>query len=373
MVKIGLLVLAACLVLDAEFLFSQPPARVAAFNTTDWLVEGATRASDVKIDTVLGRPALLLRNSTQAIKSNVQMADGTIEFDVAPLDHGDFVAIVFRRESLTNHENIYLRPRSSGEFMALQYAPRINASSTWQLYPQFTAATTWPRNQWTHVRVEIEGPRLDVFVGDATTPALSVPRLRHRSTRGEVAFWARVNNQPTQWAAALSNITVTPKASGGTAAPPPVADQIVTRWEVAGPIATASPVIDKLPTSLQWAPIQADETGLININQVFEARPQQGRFTAFLRRSVEATTAKRVLAGIGYSDDVTVFVNGEPVYAGINGWNVRTPDYVSFVDARFERVWLPLRAGSNEIILAVTDDQRFGWGAALSLATSPSP
>jgi hypothetical protein len=49
--------------------------------------------------------------------------------------HGDFVAIVFRRESLRNHENIYLRPRSSGEFMAVQYAPRMNGSSTWQLYP----------------------------------------------------------------------------------------------------------------------------------------------------------------------------------------------------------------------------------------------
>jgi len=74
-----------------------------------------------------------------------------------------------------------------------------------------------------------------------------------------------------------------------------------------------------------------------------------------------------MLAGIGYSDDITVFVNGEPIYSGINGWNVRTPDYISFVNADFERVWLPLKAGRNEIVVAVTDDQLFGWGFALKM------
>ena len=71
-----------------------------------------------------------------------------------------------------------------------------------------------------------------------------------------------------------------------------------------------------------------------------------------------------MLAGIGYSDDVTVLVNGEPIYSGINGWNARTPDFISFVNADFERVWLPLKAGRNEIALAVTDNQIFGWGLA---------
>ena len=123
-------------------------------------------------------------------------------------------AIVFRRESLTNHENVYLRPRSSGEFMAIQYAPRMNGSSTWQLYPQFTAETLWPRNQWTHVRVEVHGSRMEVFVGDGAAPVISVPRLRHRSTTAaEVALWARVNNKPSEWAAAVSNIQIRPAAA----------------------------------------------------------------------------------------------------------------------------------------------------------------
>jgi hypothetical protein len=74
-----------------------------------------------------------------------------------------------------------------------------------------------------------------------------------------------------------------------------------------------------------------------------------------------------VLAGIGYSDDVTLFVNGEPIFVGINGWDSRTPALNSFVDARWESAFLPLREGDNEIVLAVADDQRFGWGFALRI------
>jgi hypothetical protein len=358
-------VVAACVSASAQ----QPAARVAAeHGGGDWFVEGAARAGDLKIEPFLGRPALWLRNGTQAIKANTRLIDGTIEFDVAPMDRGDFVAIVFRRESLTNHENIYLRPRSSGEYMALQYAPRINASSTWQLYPEFTARVEWPRNRWTHVRMEVLGSKLEIFVGNDPKAAVSVPRLRHDSTAAEVAFWARVNDRPTEWAAAISNLQIRPAATNAprvtsTAAP----RGFVTRWEVAGPVKAASGPIDTLPANLQWQPAGVEESGLVNLNARFAAQAPQGRFTAFARTVIESSAARRVVAGIGYTDDVTVFVNGEPIYAGINGWNSRTADFISFVNPDFERVWLPLEPGRNEIVLAVTDDQRFGWGVAMKM------
>ena len=170
------------------------------------------------------------------------------------MDAGDFIGITFRRESQTNHENIYIRPARSGDFMAIQYAPRTNGSSTWQLYPEFTAAARWPRNQWTHVRVEVRGSRLDVFVGNTTTPTLSVPRLRHASPSGEVGFWARVNNRPAEWAAALSNIHISPAATSlprSTSTPP--TPGLVASWEVAGPLPTATRPIDSVPAGLTWS------------------------------------------------------------------------------------------------------------------------
>ena len=333
----------------------------------DWQVDPG-RESDIKVDSFLGRQALWLKNNTHARRPGLILADGTIELDVAPMDGNDFIAITFRRESQANHENIYIRPARSGEFMAIQYAPRMNGSSTWQLYREFTAPTRWPRNQWTHVKVEIHGSRLEVFVGDAKEPALTVPRVRHRSTSGEVGFWARVNNRPGEWAAAVSNVRIRPTITSLPRTEPAPADAgVVTSWEVAGPMAAAARLIDSVPADLKWSPAPCEESGLVNLNRLFPAKPQQGRFTAFLRTTLTAPAARRLLAGIGYSDDVTVFVNGEPIYSGVNGWESRAPGFASFVDPRFERIWLPLRAGSNEIVLAVTDDQLFGWGASMSM------
>ena len=360
--------LAATLVLAGMVTITgqQPPARSAIPGSTMWTVEGAARMGDVKVEPFLDRPSLWLRNNTHAIRTDTRFTDGTIEFDLAPMAEGDFAAVVFRRESITNHENIYIRPRQSGRFMAIQYAPRINGSSTWQLYPQFTAALEWPRHAWTHVRVEVHGSRLEVFVGGASTPTLVVPRLRHRSATGEVAFWGRVNNRPEVWAAAISNISITPAADAPRLLAPASERGVVTNWQVAGPLPAASTVVT-VPAGLTWEPMPVEESGLLNINSRVPVQPRQGPLAVFARTTIQSATARRVLAGIGYSDEVTVFVNGEPIYTARNGWESRYPEYVGFVDPRFERVWLPLRAGENEVVLAVTDDQRFGWGCAMTI------
>ncbi len=342
----------------------QAPVRVPVAATADWLVEGPNRAGDVKVEPFLGRPALWLRNNTHAISTGRPFQDGTIEFDLAPMAEADFAAVVFRRASLANHENIYIRPRQSGRFMAIQYAPRVNGSSTWQLYPGFNAAVEWPREAWTHVRVVVRGSRLEVFVGSATMPALSVPRLRQASDAGEVAFWGRVNNRPEVWAAALSNIRITPTDPVSASPAPDPEPGAVTRWDVAGPrpaTATGAP----LPAGLDWSALAPEESGLLNLNRRFPVQPRNGRQVVFARTTMEAAAAGRVRVGIGYSDEVTVYVNGEPIYTARNGWESRYPEYAGFVDPRHEQVWLPLRAGRNEIVLAVTDDQRFGWGCAM--------
>jgi hypothetical protein len=88
----------------------------------------------------------------------------------------------------------------------------------------------------------------------------------------------------------------------------------------------------------------------------------RGRFTGFARTTVTTTEARVALLDLGYSDDVTVFLNGEAIYSGINGFESRHPEYMGFVKPGHENVFLKLRKGRNEIVLAVTDDQRFGWG-----------
>ncbi len=337
--------------------------RVSVPGSSDqWYIEGAERKGDAQVAEFLGHESLWLRNSTHVIRSGVEFVDGTIEFDVAPMDKSNFVGILFRRAAFQNQENIYLRIHRSGLYNAVQYAPRVNGSSTWQLYPEFNAVADLPRNQWTHVRVEVRGTKLEVYLNNRAEPTLIVPRLRGIPLKGSVAFWARVNDQPATWAAALSNISIRPVnsvASATTNRPVPPANTL-TSWEVSGPVLKEKGIVSTLPELKEWRRAEVEESGLVSLNRALGN--VRGSWTGFARTTIATDKPKTAVLELGYSDDVSVFLNGEAIYSGINGFESRHPEYMGFVKPQLEIVHLKLRAGNNQIILAVTDDQRFGWG-----------
>jgi len=339
------------------------PGRVSVEGSNEeWFVDNADRAGDARVAEFLGRPALWVKNNTQIIRSGIDFVDGTIEFDVAPMDKGHFIGLLFRRATATNQENIYLRAHRSGLYNALQYAARINGSSTWQLYPEFNATIDLPRNQWTHLRVEVKGTQLEVYVSNGNKAALVVPRLRGIPARGSVAFWGRVNDAPAIWAAAISNISIRPTNPVETPRPvsPSPPTGTLTSWEVTGSLQKEKGAVLTLPQLKDWRFVAVEESGLVNLNRALG--PVRGRWTGFARTIVKAPEARTVLLELGYSDDVTVFLNGELAYTGVNGFESRHPEYMGFVKPEYEQVALKLRPGDNEIVLAVTDDQRFGWG-----------
>lgn len=349
--------------------FSQvKPAKVTVQNSNgEWHIENAEREGDVRFAEFLGRPSLWLKNNTQIMRSDLEFTDGTIEFDVAPMEKGNFFAVIFRRETFQNHENIYFRVHRSGLYNALQYAPRINGSSTWQLYPEFNSQIDLPRNQWTHIKIDVTGKKLEIFLNKNAKPALVVPRLRHKSAKGLVGFWARVNDQPTIWAAAISNISIVSRAGGSANSlnRPTPAPEILSDWKVGGAVQTEKGAVRSLPQINDWKEAEIEESGLVNLNRYFGFL--RGRWTAFAKTTVSSADAKTALLELGYSDDVTVFLNGEPIYSGINGFDSRHPEYMGFVKPEFENVYLKLHPGNNEIILAITDDMRFGWGFSARL------
>lgn len=332
-------------------------------SNNEWYVDNQPdRLKDTQVAEFLGRESLWLRNGTQVMRSGIEFADGTIEFDMAPMDKGNFVGLLFRRESFSNHENIYFRIHRSGLYNAIQYAPRLNGP-TWQLYPEFHAVAELPRNRWTHVRVEVQGTRMEIYLNNKTQPVLVVPRLRAIPQKGTVAFWGRVIDQRTLWAAAISNVTIRPASPANTSSSirphPPVGT--LSSWEAAEPVQAEKEAVVSLPQIKEWRPIEVEESGLVNLNRLRRSSAT-GRWTAFARTRVKAAQSQTALLELGYSDEVTVFLNGEAIYSGINGFESRHPEYMGFVKPGYENVFLKLRAGDNEIVLAVTDDQRFGWG-----------
>ena len=330
-------------------------------SNNEWYVDAAERTGDIRVSEFLDRQSLWLKNGSQVMRAGIEFAEGTIEFDMAPMEKGNFLGILFRRNSFSDHENIYLRLHRSGLFNAVQYAPRVNGP-TWQLYPEFNAVADFHKNHWTHVRIEVKWTRMEFYVNNKPQPVLVVSRLRGMSPKGTVAFWGRVNQQPNEWAVAVSNLSIrpaNPAQTTNTTRPAPPAGTL-TSWEIANPLPSEKGLVTRLPELKGWRSAEVEESGLVNLNRALKRL--NGRWTAFARTTVKATEAKSVMLELGYSDDATVFLNGEPVYSGINGFDSRYPEYQGFVKPEYENVFLKLRPGSNEMILAVSDDQRFGWG-----------
>ena len=295
--------------------------------------------------------------------SGDDFSDGTIEFDMTPLAGGNFFGLVFRYASPTIHDNIYFRLHKSGEFDAVQYAPRLHTTAgAWQLFREFAGPGELPVGTWTRVRTEVRGGRLEIFVGDSTKPLVVVPRLRGLSGTGRVGFWARVNNKPLEWTVAISNVRVLARPPASASAPDTLAWPAGTLggWQVAGPYeAPDSSVAPPFPTASAWKPLPMEEGGLLNISRNV-AKPPGGRHVVFLRNSIRASQARTAQLTLGYSEDVMLWLNGVPLYRGTNALGGRYPGYNGWL-AMAETVYLPLRAGDNELLVAV-GERGFGWG-----------
>lgn len=317
-----------------------------------------------KVGNHLGRPAILVRgNFPPFLAADVDFTDGTIEFDMSAMPGAHFVGFVFRYADGANHENVYFRLHKSGEFEAVQYAPRVNGSGgTWQLYPQFFGAATLPVDGWVHVRADIRGSAMQLFVGDSINPLIVVPRLRGLPASGRVGIWGRVNEKPLEWAAAISNYRIRRRAPAAiaavdTSALPP---GTLTGWQVAGPYAAPdSTVLPAMPGSGSWTPIAVQELGLVNVTTQLR-KPGAGRYVAYLRNIIAEQSPRLAALEIGYSDDIVIWLNGKPLYEGRNSLGSRYPGFLG-VTSMVERVYLPLRAGNNELMVALSD-RIGGWG-----------
>ena len=64
---------------------------------------------------------------------------------------------------------------------------------------------------------------------------------------------------------------------------------------------------------------------------------------------------------LGYSDDVSVFLNGKILFRGRSAQNFRDPGFLGIVSPDNDAIYLPLKKGDNELILAISE-LGGGWG-----------
>lgn len=367
-------VVAVAMLLAAALTHAAPLSAQAievAFEPSRWTVD-APRAEFVEH---LGRRSLRIGGGS-ALLHDVRFEDGTIEVDVSGPPSG-FAFLVFRATSPKDHEDVYLRMGLSGTPDALQYMPMYGGVGAWQLYhgAGYTANVTFDPATWTHLRVEVEGRRATVFVGSATVPTM-VSELKGGDGPGAIGL-LEGSTIGIPAGVVFSNFRYTlrpPRAATLTAADAPSTKPGVIRdWELSPAVAVERSPTDSLPgASLPaavrsprsgWLPVRAEADGLLNIAKY---RAMAGPLSLVVARTVVHADREEVRRLVfGYSDDVTIFLNGRPLFTARNGLSARystdfglmTPD---------DAVYLPLRRGDNELLFAVAESFG-GWGLVARL------
>jgi hypothetical protein len=90
----------------------------------------------------------------------------------------------------------------------------------------------------------------------------------------------------------------------------------------------------------------------------------------YARTRIDADRAQVKRLYIGYSDDVSVFLNGRILFRGRSAQNFRDPAFLGIVSADNDVVYLPLQQGRNELMLAVSE-LGGGWGFICRIADGP--
>ncbi len=330
----------------------------------------------------LGRKCLLLDGASATLK-DFEMRDGVIDVDVATPATRGFFGIQFRISGNgANAEWVYLRQHKSGLPDAMQYTPVLHTGLNWQLYngPGFTGAVDIPKNVWFHLRLEVIGAQAKLYVKDMDKPALVMNDLKSGAQKGQVALSVLTGETY------FSNfeIRTTPDAPWERHLPamPP---GTLSKWSISPAFDALARNVEQPPApdeQISWQEVEAEPPGLVVLYRYREAphlmvtfagdfsrrlEPQPGTKLIYARTRIDSDRDQVKKLEIGYSDEVSVFLNGQILYRGRSAQNFRDPGFLGIVNPENDAVYLPLKKGDNELMLAVSE-LGGGWGFICRLA-----
>lgn len=327
---------------------------VIGFNSDRWELSPGSKVVNYK-----GRECL----QGSALLRDVVFEDGVIEVDVIFTGSRGFPGIRFRGQDGRNSEEFYIRPHKSGKPDALQYTPVIKGLSAWQLYygAGATAPYRFKNHEWLHVRLEVKGTQARVFLGSRKTPALLIHELKRGHSKGSLGL---SNAMPG--IAHFSNFKFQALDTLDFSAPPAVSTPLgmMMNWELSSSFKynrinmKTYPLGDK-KQDIQWIMAETEPSGLVNVSRHIEKGPIIPD-VILARTWIEADLDRDMPFRFGYSDIVSVFLNGRLFFHGSNLFQSRDPFFQGRVGL-FEEVYLPLKKGKNELLLVLAESMG-GWG-----------
>ncbi|MCB1044074.1 MAG: hypothetical protein KDC35_14110 [Acidobacteria bacterium] len=339
------------LIFLSVWVFGQP--ETVPLDLDGWTVQ----AQECHLVKYLGQEAIRLQGG-YALAPTAAFRDGTIEFDIAFAPARSFSGIGFRVVDAFNYEHFYLRPHQTGQVDANQYTPSFHGVAGWQLYhgPEYGGAIDYDFDAWMHVKIVTEGRRAAFYINDMEHPLFVNEALKREVVAGGIAFTASAL-APAYFAnLTLTRTTAVPAAPNAATVP----EGFVGHWSVSSvmPQSSLGAFEWKDVPNLTWQTLRSEPSGIVNLAQI--GRPTREADTILAKVVLQADGKTHKMMQFGYSDHVRVYLNGQQLYEGDNGYQSRDYRYLGTVGL-FDALPLNLKKGENELIFAVTE--RFGgWG-----------
>lgn len=332
------------------------------FDPAHWELEGEGTAPA----TYLGQAALRIHSGGATLRG-VDLATGSIEYDVAFQAEPAFVGVYFHGDAANNAENFYLRVHKNGGWDSNQYMPVVQGHATWQIYsgPEHSSRETYAIGGWNHIRIEVYDDSADVFVNGRRT--LRIPRLFATPKHGDISIDATAARDNTSGQVYYANFRYRAAANARPADMPAARvfspAGLVRRWQVSDELAGAD--ADRRAAAadwsgVRWTALEVQPNGVADLGRVVGAKTA-GKHVVIARFEVASQAAATKLLKVGYSDVARVYVNGTLLFEGDNRQYSHDPGFLGIVGLN-DTLAVALRRGKNDVAFVV-EESSGGWAA----------
>ena len=325
------------------------------FDSDNWQLYGGQKTE------FLGRKCLM----GTAILKDVTFENGIIEVDIAfTPESRSYAGFIFRMQDTRNFENFYIRPHREPFYPdALQYTPVINGISSWQLYSGtgMTNECDIPENEWVRLKMVVAGAQAKVYLVDMEKPALEIKYLQHGRSSGNIGLYGQANGT-----AYFSNFKykIDNSIKFEPAAEIETDPGTITEWNISQNYRLTEVNLESYPENsrlqeIKWEKIKCLPGGLVDISR-YRGRTGAEADFVYIKTNIFSDRDKNKLYYFGYSDIITIFLNGEMMFTGNSAYQSRDRSFVGIVGYN-DGVNLPLKKGNNELLLLLGESFG-GWG-----------
>ena len=348
----------------------KPQGTIIPFDSDRWNFVGSAKTEDY-----LGEKTVHLGIKEQGkfisfgmvVLKDMDFHNGIIEFDIVFDEKQKYPGINFRQQGQGDFERFYMRPHESGKPDANSYIPVFNGVQSWQLYDgdHYSSNKKYSFNTWQHVKLVVNGNITDIYIGNMEKPELTV-ELKHKNKSGTISLYGLNVAGDVRFANFAVKKMDNPEIKGAPKPDVPAKPGTILSWPISDAFDEQSllgktSLTENETKNLNYTILESDITGMTNLAKVQGIK--KGKDTVFAKIVIISETDQIKKLEFGFSDKVKVYLNNHILFEGSDVFLSRDHLFLGSVGFH-DTVYLPLKKGDNEVLLAITDNNILssGWG-----------